>query len=72
MARKNSLPVVDGDGGAVDSYGRASTRRGAMRVASFSFADPVVDARIVENVTLSNGTVLPRAWMAVTEYGAEG
>lgn len=60
------IPVVDGDSGSVDEYGLATTREEAIALANEYFADLVVDAYETTNVLLSDGRVLPRAWVAVT------
>jgi len=61
-------PVLDGDSGAVESYGRESTETGAKRVAGRYFADAVKSAYFTQdNVTLMDGSVIKGgAWIACT------
>ncbi len=63
-------PVVDGDSGDVDVYGFATTEMGAKRVAGRWFVDPIHSAYIAEDVTTSDGQLLPKAWVVLTTYGA--
>ena len=62
------LPVVDGTVGDVIECGHAATAEEAVAVANESFADLVVAAEPAENVRLRDGRVLPKAWVALTEY----
>ena len=66
------LPAVDDDEGDMDEYGRASSRAEAIIVASTCFVDRVVDAYLGENITLTDGRILPGAWVAVTEANQLG
>ena len=59
------FPVVDGDAGAVDQYGFATTERGALRVAGKYFADKPASAYLSGNVRLRTGELLARAWVVV-------
>lgn len=59
-------PVVDGDDGNGDIYGYARTKDEAMEVGNQTFADEVVDGYLAENVTLRDGTTVPKAWVALT------
>ena len=67
MADAQTFPVVDGDGGDIDEYGMAASREEAIAVAEQYFADIVVDAYIARNITLSDGSHIPMAWVAVTD-----
>ncbi len=59
-------PVVDGDCGNGDIYGYATSKEEAIEVGNETFVDPVGDAYLAENVTLSDGSKVDKAWVALT------
>lgn len=64
---ENLFPVVDGDCGNGDLYGYATSKEAAIDAGNNNgFADEVLDAYLAENVTLRDGTVVAKAWVATT------
>lgn len=59
-------PVIDGDDGNGNIYGYAKTRDDAIEVGNATFADEVVDGYLAENVTLCDGSIVAKAWVALT------
>lgn len=62
-----AIPVVDGDSGSIDQYGRATTERGALRVARKWFVDIPERAYIAHKVRLRTGQLLTRAWVVMVK-----
>lgn len=65
MQPEGLYPVFDRDSGHFDYLGKAITRLQAMEVATRTMQYEVAQLHLVDNAVMPDGSVEPRAWIAV-------